>query len=147
MACVVYELAALRAPFEAKTLNELRTKIKSGRIERLPSQYSDELFIVIQKMMDLDDQRRPSVNDLMVHPKICFMLRNMHLGDMRQNIGRKQQQLKEMEKTLKEKEKQMEKLTKEIEEKENFLNNWETQLKQRKEKLTQKEIEMDMYSP
>jgi NIMA (never in mitosis gene a)-related kinase len=47
MGCVVYELAALHAPFEATTLNQLRTKIKSGKIDRLPSQYSDDLFDTI----------------------------------------------------------------------------------------------------
>jgi hypothetical protein len=45
-------------------------KIKSGKIERIPSQYSDELFKVIQSMMNLDKDRRPAVEDLMAHPKI-----------------------------------------------------------------------------
>jgi hypothetical protein len=45
-------------------------KIKSGKIERIPSQYSDELFKVIQMMMNLDQLKRPNVEDLMSHPKI-----------------------------------------------------------------------------
>lgn len=52
--CVIYELAALRAPFEATNQIQLAMKIKSGKIERIPSQYSDELFKVIQLMMHLD---------------------------------------------------------------------------------------------
>lgn len=52
--CVIYEYAALRAPFEATKKIELVMKIKSGKIDRIPSQYSDELFKVIQCMMSLD---------------------------------------------------------------------------------------------
>jgi hypothetical protein len=43
-------------------------KIKSGKIDKIPSQYSDELFRVIQWMMSLEKEKRPSVEDLMVHP-------------------------------------------------------------------------------
>lgn len=45
--CVIYEMSALRAPFEATNQVQLAMKIKSGKIERIPSQYSDELFKVI----------------------------------------------------------------------------------------------------
>ena len=38
--CVLYELAALRAPFESTNLYDLNKKIKSGYIKDLPSQYS-----------------------------------------------------------------------------------------------------------
>ena len=45
--CIIYELAALRAPFEATTHLQLATKIKSGHIDRLPAQYSDALMDII----------------------------------------------------------------------------------------------------
>jgi NIMA (never in mitosis gene a)-related kinase len=67
---VVYEFASLRAPFEATNQIQLAMKIQSGKIERIPSQYSDELFKVIQCMMSLDQHKRPTVEDLMQHPKI-----------------------------------------------------------------------------
>lgn len=35
--CVVYEFAALRAPFEATNQIQLAMKIKSGKIERIPA--------------------------------------------------------------------------------------------------------------
>jgi len=43
-------------------------KIKSGKIDRIPSQYSDELFKVIQWMMHLEGTKRASVEELMLHP-------------------------------------------------------------------------------
>jgi NIMA (never in mitosis gene a)-related kinase len=45
--CVIYEIISLRAPFEATNKVQLAYKIKLGKIERIPSQYSDSLFEVI----------------------------------------------------------------------------------------------------
>ena len=50
--CITYELAALRAPFEATTHLQLATKIKSGKVDRLPSQYSDQLMATILCMLE-----------------------------------------------------------------------------------------------
>ncbi|MFO0003076.1 MAG: protein kinase domain-containing protein, partial [bacterium] len=43
LGCVIYEIAALRAPFEATTHLQLAVKIKDGKVERIPKTYSDEL--------------------------------------------------------------------------------------------------------
>lgn len=61
----MYEVAALRAPFEATTHLQLATKIKAGKIERIPAMYSDELMDVISSMIMQDPDRRPSVDQLM----------------------------------------------------------------------------------
>lgn len=52
--CVIYELAALKPPFEASTQIALAVKIKSGKIDRIPSRYSEELWRVIQQMITVD---------------------------------------------------------------------------------------------
>ena len=65
--CIVYEIAALRAPFEATTHYQLAMKIKSGKLDRIPSLYSDDLMTVIQSMIQQDPDRRPSVDDLLQH--------------------------------------------------------------------------------
>jgi serine/threonine protein kinase len=49
--CIIYEIAALRAPFEATTHYNLAMKIKSGKLDRIPSMYSDDLMTVIQSMI------------------------------------------------------------------------------------------------
>lgn len=41
-------------------------KIKAGKIDRVPSQYSEELFKVISTMMSVEKEKRPSVEDLML---------------------------------------------------------------------------------
>jgi serine/threonine protein kinase len=63
--CVVYELTALRPPFEATNHLALAMKIKSGKLERVPSKYSDELWRVIQWTLSIDQVKRPNVEDLL----------------------------------------------------------------------------------
>ena len=41
--CVIYEMTALRPPFEATNHFQLAMKIKKGTVERLPKKYSEEL--------------------------------------------------------------------------------------------------------
>jgi hypothetical protein len=39
--------------------------------------------------MKLDERERPTVNELMLHPKICFILRAQHLQEIKSNFNRK----------------------------------------------------------
>ena len=67
---MLYEIISLRAPFEATNQIELAGKIKSGKIERIPAQYSDELFEVLRSMIDVNSATRPGCEELMRHPKV-----------------------------------------------------------------------------
>ena len=44
LGCVVYEMAALKVPFEGASLKDLYRKITRGIIKKIPSRYSDELY-------------------------------------------------------------------------------------------------------
>jgi len=66
--CIIYELATLRAPFEATTHYQLATKIKAGKIEKLPPQYSEDLWNLIQRMLTQEVSQRPSASDLLKLP-------------------------------------------------------------------------------
>lgn len=116
--CVIYEMAALRAPFEATNQIQLAMKIKSGKIERIPSQYSDELFKIIQAMMHLDKESRPSVEDLMQHPRLSKYIKEQSMRELLSNTKRKEEELLKKEKAVKDKEAEIERKLKDIEEKE-----------------------------
>lgn len=64
LGCLLYELCALRPPFEAANAVSLAVKINAGRFSRIPSKYSDGLFDIIRQMIQLDPRRRPRVEDL-----------------------------------------------------------------------------------
>lgn len=57
---MAYELAALRMPFPAKTINELYVKINKGKYDRIPSIYSEGLSELITNMLSSDPLKRPS---------------------------------------------------------------------------------------
>lgn len=54
--------------------------------------------------MNLDKEKRSSVEDLMMHPQICFNLRDRKLKEMQMNIKRKEDDLAKREKVIIDKE-------------------------------------------
>ena len=67
-------MASLHPPFEAKNHVTLAMKIKEGRVERLPSRYSEELNRAVSAMLAVDYKRRPSTSDLITLPPIASVL-------------------------------------------------------------------------
>ena len=57
---MAYELASLKMPFPAKTVNELYIKINKGKYNRIPSSYSDGLSQLITDMLNPDPMKRPT---------------------------------------------------------------------------------------
>ena len=72
LGCIIYEVAALRAPFEATTHYKLAAKIKEGKIERIPKMYSDELMGVITAMLQQSHSKRPNCDQLLEHEYIAI---------------------------------------------------------------------------
>ena len=64
MGCLIYELAALRPPFNAHNELELAMKIKDGKYPRIPSKYSSQLNSVISACLQVDPNKRPRLVDL-----------------------------------------------------------------------------------
>jgi serine/threonine protein kinase len=61
LGCLLYEMCALHPPFEASNQLALAMKIKTGRFERIPSSFSDELQRFIRALIEVDQGRRTSV--------------------------------------------------------------------------------------
>ena len=70
LGCLLYELAALRPPFEATNAVALGMKINQGKFPRIPSKYSDALFDAISAMLRVETRRRPRVEDLEALPAL-----------------------------------------------------------------------------
>jgi NIMA (never in mitosis gene a)-related kinase 2 len=48
LGCLIYEMAALKPPFDATNMVTLGIKINAGKFSRIPNKYSDSLFDVIR---------------------------------------------------------------------------------------------------
>lgn len=74
LGCILYELAALRPPFKANNHLSLAVKIKTGKFDRIPEGYSDELQRVIQWMLIQNMEKRASIDQLIKLPQITSRL-------------------------------------------------------------------------
>ncbi|KAF9433419.1 Serine/threonine-protein kinase Nek2 [Entomortierella beljakovae] len=70
LGCVIFEMCTLEPPFLADSQAALFTKIKLGKIQTLPSQYSSELNTVVRSMLQLNSRKRPTTTDLLANPRI-----------------------------------------------------------------------------
>lgn len=69
LGCLIYELSALKAPFNAE-LGNLNELIKKGKYDKLPDCYTDELQNMISFMLNVEANSRPSVNIILRHPTV-----------------------------------------------------------------------------
>lgn len=75
LGCIIYELCALHPPFQALNPMALALKIKEGKFDRIPSKYSEELHRVICWMLNLQQNKRASIDDLINLPFVNVRLR------------------------------------------------------------------------
>eukprot|EP00967_Tisochrysis_lutea_P102397 scaffold154101_cov22-Tisochrysis_lutea.AAC.2 len=68
MGCLLYEMASLKCPFDARDMRGLVVKILRGTFPPLPRVYSAELSQLVARCLMRDPQKRPSVNELLDLP-------------------------------------------------------------------------------
>lgn len=126
--CVLYEIAALKPPFDATNQLALAMKIKSGKFERLPIRYSEELQKVVSWMIRLNPEERPSTDALLNLPQISLRLKEQNLKDNYNLLKKKEEELQKNENLYKQKEEEIQKQMEKLKEKEKELQNLEMSL-------------------
>ena len=74
LGCIIYELAALRPPFKANNQLSLALKIKTGKFDRIPEDYSEDLQRVIEWMLIQNQEKRASIDQLIKLPQVSSRL-------------------------------------------------------------------------
>ena len=105
--CCLYEMAALRPPFQAKNQIMLGMRIKSGKIERINKIYSEELWKSICWMMNIKYEKRPSTRDLMKIREIRNRIKEEEINDLMNSIKILEEKLKNKEIELNQREKEL----------------------------------------
>ena len=59
---LLYEMCALRPPFDANSLHELASKILKGKYPPIPKVYSENMSLLIKTLLSVEPRRRPNIN-------------------------------------------------------------------------------------
>lgn len=81
LGCCIYEMVALKVPFEAKTMDELKVKIRKGLFPTLPGKYSEELKVIISKCLTKNPIQRPTAEKLLTLPAVITKIHAYDLED------------------------------------------------------------------
>jgi NIMA (never in mitosis gene a)-related kinase len=68
LGCILYEMTALRAPFQAKDMDELFKKVTKGSYQKVPHVYSPELAGMIKALLTVETQYRPTIHQVLSMP-------------------------------------------------------------------------------
>eukprot|EP00439_Symbiodinium_sp_Y106_P022455 s3659_g2.t1 len=77
LGCVLYELACLRVPFDATSLQSLVQKITRGPTPVLPNSYSHDLRQLCGDLLHREQTQRPSAQEILQRPLIQYEIRRM----------------------------------------------------------------------
>jgi serine/threonine protein kinase len=77
LGCVVYEMAALRVPFDAQNIQALVQKITRGPLPQVPSNYSQELRQLCGDLLARDQAQRPTATDIIQRRYVQDEIRRM----------------------------------------------------------------------
>ena len=75
--CVIYELCNLKPPFKGKDLDELFLNVCKGKPERIYNTYSDDLWKMIQMLLEVDVKKRCDCNKFLNNPLIIRKIKEL----------------------------------------------------------------------
>lgn len=77
MGCILYEMAALRVPFDAPNIRALVSKITRGPMPVVPSRYTPDLARLCGDLLQREERKRPSSTDVLRYPIVQTEIRAM----------------------------------------------------------------------
>lgn len=107
LGCVLFELAALTPPFEASNQLALAVKIKAGRVARIPERFSDDLNRAVRQMLQVEQAKRPTIEELLGVPQIAIRVRERKLAQQTSSLRKREEELQRREAALDLREKQL----------------------------------------
>lgn len=77
MGCILYEMTALKVPFDAPNISGLVQKIIRGPVPVVPNTYSDFVRQLCSEMLNRNPNQRPTADDILKRPKMQAIVRQM----------------------------------------------------------------------
>ena len=70
LGCVLYEIITLKPPFRAQNMQGLYNKVIKGFYNKIPNFYSSDLSDIVNLLLQVDSNKRPSCENLLKNPII-----------------------------------------------------------------------------
>ena len=68
LGCVLYEMITLKPPFRAQDMEGLYKRVIKGQYNKIPDRFSNELFKIVQFLLQVNPMMRPSCDQILNHP-------------------------------------------------------------------------------
>jgi len=68
LGCVLYEMITLKPPFRAQDMEGLYKRVIKGQYSRIPDRFSNDLFQIVQFLLQVNPKSRPSCEQILNHP-------------------------------------------------------------------------------
>lgn len=75
-------------------------KIKEGKFDRIPSHFSEELQNVVDRMLQIDHSKRPSVLELIKMPRVSLKIKEIKLKEKSQYLEQREKELNKREEAV-----------------------------------------------
>lgn len=144
LGCFLYEVTTFNPPFEATNQLSLALKIKKGKVEPISNKYSSELSKVIMWMLNVDQNKRPSVDELMNYPSVMIRIKERKLKEHYLKMKKMEEMIKEKESEIIKREEESKAKEKEIEERELKVSEREKKVEEKEKEIEQKKKEIEM---
>lgn len=77
LGCILYEMCALRVPFDATNIKQLVDKITRGHIPACPQGFSQETRTLVEHLLNRNPCQRPSAAEVLNRPLLQSMIREL----------------------------------------------------------------------
>lgn len=77
MGCILFELCALKVPFEGPNIHRLVQRILMGSVPLVPGSYSEFVRRLCSDMLDRVPSRRPSADDILKRPQVQTVVKQL----------------------------------------------------------------------
>ena len=142
LGCFLYEVTTFNPPFEATNQLSLALKIKKGKVEPINGKYSEDLKRIIAWMLNVDQNKRPSVEELVNYPPVMTRIRERKLKEHYLKMKKMEEIIKEKEGEITKREEECTRREKEVEEREKKVKEKEDELEEKRKDIEKKEIEV-----
>jgi NIMA (never in mitosis gene a)-related kinase len=75
--CVIYELCTFRPPFKGNNMDELFKNVCRGKINKIPGLYSDDVWKMIEMLLQVNSKNRPSCEEFLESKLIKKKIKEM----------------------------------------------------------------------